>query len=92
MIPPGWRDRIAPAIYKTHIAILATSLHDVLHGMIEDAQKYQLLAKRANSTLSQRPVVGPDDELVAGVLKEIERLSHSQAREARRLLAKRVAE
>jgi hypothetical protein len=71
---------------------MATTLHDVLYGMIEDAQKYQLLAKKANSVLSQRPVVGPDDELVSGVLKEIERLSHSQAREAKRLLAQRVAE
>ncbi len=71
---------------------MATTLHDVLYGMIEDAQKYELLAKRANSTLSQRPVVGPDDELVSGVLKEIERLSHSQAREAKRLLAQQVAE
>lgn len=66
---------------------MAASLHDVLRGMIEDARKYQLLARRANGTLSRRPVVGPDDELVSGVLKEIERLSHSQAREARRLLA-----
>ncbi len=71
---------------------MATTLHDVLYGMIEDAQKYQLLAKKANSVLSQRPVVGPDDELVSGVLKEIERLSHSQARGAKRLLAQRVAE
>jgi hypothetical protein len=71
---------------------MATTLHDVLYGMIEDAQKYELLAKRANTALSQRPVVGPDDKLVSGVLKEIERLSHSQAREAKRLLAQRVAE
>ena len=71
---------------------MATSLHDVLSGMIEDAQRYQLLAKRANGTLSQRPVVGPDDELVSGVLKEIERLGHSQARAAKRLLAQRESE
>ena len=71
---------------------MPTTLHDVLYGMIEDAQKYELLAKRANSALSQRPVVGPDDKLVSGVLKEIEGLSHSQAREAKRLLAQRVAE
>ncbi len=71
---------------------MATSLHDVLRGLIEDAQKYRLLAKRANGTLSQRPVVGPDDKLVLGVLKEIERLSDSQALEAKRLLAQRVAE
>jgi hypothetical protein len=60
--------------------------------MIEDAKKYQLLAKRANGTLSDRPVVGPDDELVSSVLKEIERLSHIQAREARRLLAQGASE
>jgi hypothetical protein len=64
-------------------------LHDVLRGMIEDAQKYQLPAEKANGTLSQRPIVGPDDKLVSGVLKEIERLSHSQALEAERLLAQR---
>ncbi len=71
---------------------MATSLHDVLSGMLEDAQKYQSLAERANGGLSARPVVGPDDELVSGALKEIERLSHSQAREAKRLLAQRTAE
>ena len=42
---------------------MATSLHDVLRGMLEDAQKYQLLAKRVNGTRSQRPIVGPDDKL-----------------------------
>ncbi len=71
---------------------MTTYLHDVLHSMIRDAQKYQSLAKKANGALSRRPVVGPGDELVSGVLREIERLSHSQAREAKRLLAQRVAE
>jgi len=71
---------------------MATSLHDVLRGMLEDAQRYEVLAKRANGGLSGRPVAGPDDELVSGALKEIERLSYSQAREAKRLLAQRTAE
>ena len=71
---------------------MATSLHDVLRGMLEDAQKYQVLAKRANGTLSGKPGVGPNDELVAGALEEIERLSHSQAREAKRLLARGASE
>ena len=71
---------------------MATSLHDVLRGMLEDAQRYELLAKRANGGLSGRPVAGTDDELVSGALKEIERLSYSQAREAKRLLAQRTAE
>ncbi len=71
---------------------MATSLHDVLRGMLGDAQKYQVLAKKANGTLSTRPGVGPDDQLAAGALKEIERLGRSQAREARRLLAQRAAE
>ncbi len=70
---------------------MATSLHDVLSGMLEDAQKYQVLARRANGNLSGRPGVGPDDELVSGALKEIERLSHSQVRQAKRLLAQRTA-
>ena len=71
---------------------MATSLHDVLRSMLEDAQKYQVLAKRANGTLSGRPGVSPDDELVSGALKEIERLGHSQAREAKRLLARGAPE
>lgn len=71
---------------------MATSLHDVLRGMLEDAQKYKSLAQRANGGLSGGPAVGPDDELVSGALKEIERLSHSQVREAERLLAQRTAE
>ena len=71
---------------------MATSLHNVLRGMLEDAQKYQSLAQRANGGLSGRLAVGPDDELVSGALKEIERLSHSQVREAERLLAQRTAE
>ncbi len=71
---------------------MATYLHDVLHSMIRDAQEYQSLVKKANGALSRRPVVGPNDELVSGILTEIERLSHSQAREAKRLLTRRVAE
>ena len=67
---------------------MATSSHDVLRSMLKDAQKYQALAKRANGTLSGKPAVGPDDESVSGALKEIERLGHSQAREAKRLLAR----
>ena len=59
---------------------MATSLHDVLRGMLEDVQRYEVLAKRANGDLSGRPVARPDDELVSGALKEIERLSYSQAR------------
>jgi len=67
---------------------MATSSHDVLSGMLKDAQKYQELAKRANGTLSGRLVVGPDEETVSGALKEIERLGRSQAREAKRLLGR----
>ncbi len=71
---------------------MATSLQDVLRSMLEDAQKYQVLAKRANGTHSGKPGGGPDDELVAGALKEIERLSHSQVRQAKRLLARGASE
>ena len=70
---------------------MATSLQEVLRGMLKDAQRYQSLAQRASGGLSGGPVDGPDDELVSGVLKEIERLGHSQAREAERLLAQRTA-
>lgn len=63
-----------------------STIHDVLHGMIEDAQKYEALSKRAARSLDRRSSgVGPDDEL-AGFLREIVRLSHSQALEAKRLL------
>lgn len=72
---------------------MATSSHDVLRGMLKDARKYQALAKRAkNGTLSGRPVVGPDDQLVSGALNEIERLGRSQAREAERLLGRGTPE
>ncbi len=66
---------------------MATSLQDVLRSMLEDAQRYQSLAQGASGGLSG----GPDDELVSGALKEIERLGHSQAREAERLLTRRTA-
>ena len=69
---------------------MATTLHDVLHSMLEDAQRYHSLARKANGSFSERQVAGPDAELVSGALEEIERLSHSQAREAERLLAERT--
>ena len=71
---------------------MATSSHDVLRGMLKDAQKYQALAKRANGGLSGRPAAGPDEAAVFGALKEIARLGRSQAREAERLLARGVPE
>ena len=70
---------------------MATALHDVLSGMLEDAQKYQALARRANGALPGRPGGGPGAGPAAGALKEIERLGRSQAREAERLLARRTA-
>ena len=63
------------------------TMYDVLHRLIEDAQKYEVLSKRAAKSVVKKPSgVGPDDEL-AGVLREIARLSYSQAIEAKRLLA-----
>ena len=67
---------------------MATALHDVLSSMLEDARKYQALARRANGALPG----SPGDEPAAGALKEIERLGRSQAREAERLLTRRTAE
>ena len=63
--------------------------YDVLHRLLEDAHKYEVLSKRAASSLAQKtnPGVGPDDELAGFFLREIARLSHSQAFEAKRLLA-----
>ena len=63
------------------------TMYDVLHRLIEDAQKYEVLSKRAAKSVVRKPSdVGPDDEL-ASLLREIGRLSHSQAIEAKRLLA-----
>ena len=70
---------------------MATSLQDVPSSMLEDARKYQALARRANVTLSGKPDGGPSPGPVAGALGEIERLGRSQAREAERLLARRSA-
>ncbi len=64
-----------------------SNMYEVLHGLLEDAQKYEVLSKNAARSLDRRsPGVGPDDEL-AGFLREIARLSQSQAIEAKRLLA-----
>ncbi len=63
------------------------TMYDVLHRLIEDAQKYEVLSKRAAKSVVRKPSgVGPDDEL-ASLLREIGWLSHSQAVEAKRLLA-----
>ncbi len=68
------------------------TMHDVLHRLIEDAQKYEVLSKRAAKSVVRKPSgVGPDDEL-ASLLREIGRLSHSQAIEAKRLLAQQRQE
>ena len=53
------------------------TMYDVLHRLIEDAQKYEVLSKRAAKSVVRKPSdVGPDDEL-ASLLREIGRLSHS---------------
>ncbi len=63
-----------------------STMYDLLHGLIQDAQKYEVLSKRAARSLARSPDVGPDDEL-AGLLREIAQLSRRQAFEAKRLLA-----
>ena len=63
------------------------TMYDSLHRLIEDAQEYEVLSKRAAKSVVRKPSdVGPDDEL-ASLLREIGRLSHSHAIEAKRLLA-----
>ena len=65
--------------------------YDVLHGLIKDAHKYEMLAKRAERYLALRsPSVVPNNEL-AGLLHEIARLSHSQSFEAKRLLTQQLS-
>jgi hypothetical protein len=65
--------------------------YDVLHGLLEDARKYEMLAKKAERHLALRsPSVVPNNELV-GLLREIARLSHSQSFEAKRLLTQQFS-
>ena len=81
-----WHIHDLDATHQRGRLIMLTT-YDVLHRLIEDAHKYEVLSKRAARSVVRKPSgVGPDDEL-AGVLGEIARLSHSQAIEAKRLLA-----
>ena len=66
-------------------------MHDALYTLIEDAQRYQALAQRANEALSRPAAVSQDEEL-ATFLRRVARESHHRAEEAKRLLAQRVAE
>ena len=62
---------------------------EVLHGLIRDANDYRRLVQRAERSLALRSSVGPDDEL-AGLLREIRRLSQSRSIEAKKLLAEQL--
>ncbi len=66
-------------------------MHDALYTLLEDAQKYQKLANRADEALSRLAAVSQDEELAA-FLRQIARESQHHAERAKRLLAQRVAE
>ena len=66
-------------------------MHDALYTFIEDAQRYQTLANRADEALSRPAAVSQDEELAA-FLQQIARESQHRAEQAKRLLAQRVAE
>ena len=65
-------------------------MHDALYALIEDADRYQALAKRADEVLSQ-PAAFTQDEELAAFLQQVARESSHRAEEAKRLLAQRVA-
>ena len=66
-------------------------MHDALYTLIEDAQRYQKLAQRANEALSRPNAVSQDEELAA-FLHRVAWESHHRAEEAKKLLAQRVPE
>ena len=66
-------------------------MHDALYIVIEDAQRYQTLAERAEDALSHPAAVSQDEELAA-FLRQVARESSHRAEEAKRLLSQRVAE
>jgi hypothetical protein len=63
-----------------------STTYAVLHSLISDAHNNERLAQRAESSLALTPSVDPNNEL-AGLLREIARLSHSQSLRAKKLLA-----
>ena len=68
-------------------------MHTALFSLIEDAQKYETLAQKAEESLDRHPEGGlDDDDELAQFLREIACRSREQAEVAKRLLAQRVAE
>ncbi len=63
-----------------------STTYDVLHSLLKDAHKYEMLAKSAERSLALGPSIKTNKEL-AVLLREIARLSHSQSFEAKRLLS-----
>jgi hypothetical protein len=66
-------------------------MHTALFSLIEDAQKYETMAQRAEESLDRHLEGSLDDELTQ-FLREIACRSREQAEVAKRLLAQRVAE
>jgi hypothetical protein len=56
-------------------------MHAVLYTLIEDAQRYQALAQRADEVLSRPADVSQDEELAA-FLPQVARESHHRGEEA----------
>ncbi len=63
-----------------------TTTYDVLHGLLKDAHRYEMLAQRAERALALTPSVGANKQL-AVLLREIAQLSQDQSFEAKRLLS-----
>ena len=62
-------------------------MHTALFSLIEDAQKYETLAQRAEESLDLRHLEGSLDVELTQFLREIACRSREQAEVAKRLLA-----
>ena len=71
--------------------VTSRAIHDALYTLIEDAQRYQAFAQRANEALSHPGFVSRVEE-TGGVLAGVGQENRHRAEEAKRLLAQRVAE
>lgn len=67
-------------------------MNDALYTLLEDAQKYQKLANRADEALSRPAAVSQDEELASILAADCTGEPAPCRAQAKRLLAQRVAE